>query len=583
MSEHLLWYPAPATVWTEALPIGNGALGAMCFGDATEAVLALNDETAWSGSPDSESLPPVVTAAEASDALALARTAIAEGRYVDADAAVTRLQHRHTQSFLPFATVRIRLESADGSRAAVHEYRRELDLETATHTVSAEVGGIAIVHRTWVSAPHGVLVHEIDASAAVNVAVSVDTPLRELRRETDTSSLSMLVRMPTDIAPPHDETPNPIRYTPGEASLEGALHLAVVSDGAPETSAIGARGARRIRIVLATDTTFTGIGQSPAGTAHTAAGSARARVAAAIEAGIDAVRVAQIADHAALYRRSELELPSPATERDTATRLGAVNQSSPVSLRDDPGLAALLFHYGRYLLICSSRPGGLPANLQGLWNDQLRPVWSSNYTTNINVQMNYWAAHTTALSETELPLIDLIGALAMRGEETAARLYGAPGWVAHHNTDAWAYTQPVGGGAHDPKWAFWPMAGLWLCMHLADRDRFGVTDAAARARSFQVVRSAAQFALAWLVELPDGSLGTSPSTSPENDFVTPDGGSGSVATSSTLDLTLIRPHLEYLVGLAGELGVGDDDVVEAARAALPLLPSVRGNRRRNDC
>ena len=233
----------------------------------------------------------------------------------------------------------------------------------------------------------------------------------------------------------------------------------------------------------------------------------------------------------------------------------------------------MLFHYGRYLLICSSRPGGLPANLQGLWNDQLRPVWSSNFTTNINVQMNYWPAHVTALSETELPLVDLIEALSIRGQETAARLYGAPGWVAHHNTDAWAYTQPVGGGAHEPKWAFWPMAGLWLCQHLAERDRFGVTNPEERVRSFRIVRSAAEFALAWLVTFPDGSIGTSPSTSPENDFETGHGHAGA-ATSSTLDLTLIRAHLEYLLHLAAELRASDDQVIDAARTALSKLPQV---------
>ncbi|QIG39415.1 glycoside hydrolase family 95 protein [Microbacterium sp. 4R-513] len=574
MSEHVLWYRRPATTWNEALPIGNGALGAMCLGGAADAVLQLNDETAWSGSPESASLPPVLSAAEASAAIAEAREAIAEGRNSDADAAVKRLQHRHSQSFLPVGSLRIRVASAMGE-GIVEEYRRELDLRTATHTVTAIVDGVGIVHRTWVSRPHHVLVHEIETSGPVDVTVGLESPLRVLRSRTVDGGGSLLFRLPADVVPPHDEDAHPIRYSDDQLCVEGAIHFAVVSDGPVTAKAdiVSARAVRRIRVVLSTATTFQAIGAAPTGTAKESDQRARARVAEAIVAGLATVREAQMADHAALYSRAELLLDAAPSDLDTAERLLALNDHTPIDLASDPGLVALLFHYGRYLLICSSRPGGIPANLQGLWNDQLRPVWSSNFTTNINVQMNYWPAHTTNLSETEEPLVDLIAALADNGRETAHRLYGAPGWVAHHNTDAWAYTLPVGNGTHEPKWAFWPMAGLWLCMHLADRDRFGVNDAEARRRAFAIVRSAAEFALAWIIRDQTGELGTSPSTSPENDFRTNAGATASVTSSSTLDLSLIRLHLAYLVELAEQLKVRGDDVVEAARAALAEIPA----------
>ena len=417
--------------------------------------------------------------------------------------------------------------------------------------------------------------HELDAEEAIDAVVSVQTPLTLIGSERQTASTMLLMRMPTDVVPPHDASDAPVVYADGEESLRGALYVRVITDGTFVSDEIGVhvRHARHISVVLATATTFTAIGRPPRGTSADVAATVRKRVETALQDGLERVREGQTADHARLYDRTELRLPAGPAGLDTAERLTRLNTSAPPDLRRDPGLAALLFHYGRYLLICSSRPGGLPANLQGLWNDQLRPVWSSNFTTNINVQMNYWPAHVTALSETELPLVDLIEALSIRGQETAARLYDTPGWVAHHNTDAWAYTQPVGGGAHEPKWAFWPMAGLWLCQHLAERDRFGVTNPEERVRSLRVVRSAAEFALAWLVTFPDGSIGTSPSTSPENDFVTGHGHAGA-ATSSTLDLTLIRAHLEYLLHLAAELRAPDDQVIDAARTALSKLPQV---------
>lgn len=572
MTEHELWYRTPAASWNEALPIGNGSLGAMCSGDGIETVLQINDETAWSGSPASESIPPVVAASTAAAALAAAREAIALGRYVEADLALKSLQHRHSQSFLPFGSVHIRMNPS--SAGHVTGYRRGLDLRTATHTIDAVIEGLQIEHRTWVSRPHQVLVHELDAAEPIDVDIAVQSPLNIVGREEEDASTLLLVRMPTDVVPPHDASDTAIAYTEGEESLHGALYARVITDGSctSDQAGIHVQDARRIRVVVATATTFTSMGRPPAGTSIDAAASARERVDVAIQAGWDAVRDAQRADHALLYDRTELRLePGPAGV-DTAERLERINLGSGADLDRDPGLAALLFHYGRYLLICSSRPGGLPANLQGLWNDQLRPVWSSNFTTNINVQMNYWPAHVTGLSETELPLVDLIEALSINGEETAARLYDAPGWVAHHNTDAWAYTQPVGGGRHEPKWAFWPMAGLWLCQHLAERDRFGVSGPEERVRFFRIVRSAAQFALAWMVTFPDGCLGTSPSTSPENDFDTGDGHSAGAATSSTLDLTLIRAHLEYLLRLGEDLGVHDDEVVDASRVALAKLP-----------
>ncbi|WP_308797793.1 glycoside hydrolase family 95 protein [Agromyces silvae] len=577
MTEHVLQFDTPARVWTEALPVGNGRIGAMCFGDARAMRLQINDGTAWSGSPRSESMPPVVSAEDASSAIAEARAAVDAGRFADAGEAVRRLQHRHTQSFLPFADLVIRVSAPPSGAPADGSYRRSLDLRTATHSTTSTVDGVHVEHRTWVSRPHGVLVHEIEADSAVDVAFELTTPLRELGRRTDTHAFGVLLRLPTDVTPPHDLSDDPVTYVEGELSLEGAIQVSIDTDGVVRESdgTTHVTAARRLAVFATTETTFVGPGQAPEGDATTAYERATERILSARAAGLAAVRRQQLADHAALYRRAELQLGSGPTRVSTAERLRAVNASDPVDVSSDPGLIALLFNFGRYLLISSSRPGGLPANLQGLWNDQMRPPWSSNYTTNINVQMNYWPAEVANLAETTAPLLDLIEAIAEHGRATAARLYDAPGWVAHHNTDAWAYTQPVGNGEHDPKWAFWPMGGLWLCRQFQDRLRFGRPGPDELERMYAIARGAAEFALAWLVRMPDGRLGTNPSTSPENEFTTADGQIAAVGNSSTLDLSLIVGHFALLEQLAESCGVTDDPVVSRAReAARELVPVV---------
>jgi len=372
MTEHVLWYRRPAETWNEALPLGNGALGAMCFGGATDALLRLNDETLWSGSPASELAAPVVTADEARDALAEARAAVADGREEDADRHVRRLQHRHAQSFLPFADLRLRIDGATSDE--VEDYRRELDLATATHVATGTRAGAGLSHRTWISAPHGVLVHELESDEPIDVRVELETQLRELGRVEIDTATTLLVQAPSDVTPPHDEVDEPVVYEDGVASVRGALHARIVTDGTPVRGGRVLR-ATRVTVVLATATTFTGMGRMPAGTERAAARRATGLVDAAIAAGLEDVRAAQLADHAALYDRTELSLRGePDPERDTAERLRDLAQDGTVDIRRDPGLAALLFHYGRYLLICSSRPGGLPATLQGIWNQTSAPT-----------------------------------------------------------------------------------------------------------------------------------------------------------------------------------------------------------------
>lgn len=595
---HVLRYDRPAREWTEALPIGNGFQGAMLFGGTAAERVQVNDGTAWSGSPMSEHLPPIVSAQDARAALAEARAAIAAARPVEADAQVRRLQHRYSQAFLPFADLEVGVTPAGARRwhRSAEDYERCLDLDSAVHRVRYTRDGIGVRQEAFASSPDRVIVHRLRTDAPVDVTVALTSPLRTLSwfgpggidaQNASPLELGLLLQLPSDVAPPHENSADPISWDPAPgASLRGAVTVGLLHDGtapAPQqlsSATLILRSVTELDIVIGTATTFTGVGLAPDGDAHTASARASAAVRGAFARGLDVVRRRQTADHQALYRRVSWqptagEGDANAEARPLDERLAAANAAGGHPLRHDHRLAPLLFHYGRYLLICCSRRGGTAANLQGIWNQELRPPWSSSYTTNINLQMNYWGADVANLPETLPPLLDLISALSRTGRESARQLYAARGWVAHHNTDIWAYSRPVGFGRADPRWAFWPFAGPWLVRHLHEHLAFGarsVSDPEAFARDvvWPITRSAAEFLLDWLIDMGDGTLGTAPSTSPENTYLTPDG-AVAASRSSTLDLSLARELLGSLLSLAGRLGY-EDEVTARARETIGHIP-----------
>ncbi|MEV6848012.1 glycoside hydrolase family 95 protein [Actinoplanes sp. NPDC051411] len=569
--ENLLWSETPAARWLEAYPLGNGRLGAMVHGTPGREHLQINDGTAWSGSPLNEAANSRIDPAAAASALDDARAAISRGEPSAADQRLRDLQGGWSQAYLPFADLHL---TAGESGGVVEAYRRELDLSTATCRVAYRLDGVETAWNSFVSRADGVLVLRLTARQPVGVRWEITSPLFVYGGEVDESGGSLLVRLPSDMPPPHEPDLSPVWDADPAAAVRGAVVLRVSHDG--RAVAGGADGVRHLDLVLATETSFAGIGAPPEGSAEQARQRAVARVSRALARGVDALVTRHEQAHAELFDRVTLDLGST-SDRPTGARL-----------RDgDPGLAALLFTYGRYLAICSSAAGGLPSTLQGLWNNEMRPPWSSNYTININTQMNYWAAETTDLAETVAPLADLLDALARAGAATARDLYRARGWVAHHNTDAWAFTAPVGRGRADPSWAFWPMGGVWLSRLLHEHVRFGASAEFARERAWPVLRGTAAFALDWLRRLPDGSMGTSPSTSPENHFLA-GGRPAAAGESSTMDLALIAGLFDALTSLAGRLDRddqaaspggaalsarrSDDPVVSSVREVRPLIP-----------
>jgi alpha-L-fucosidase 2 len=586
------WYSRPAENWVEALPVGNGRLGAMIFGGVRNERIQINDGTAWSGTPANERAEPRVTAANAKAALRRARQAVAEGDFAGSDAALQTLQQRYTQSYLPFADLWMTTAPSEPTHEASVSppvgYRRRLDLATALHTVEFDLAGYRVRREVFVSAPDDVLVLtiETDNPAGVDLDLRLSSELASTlpaERLLPGNAAGLLLRMPSDISPPVDNDPDPVSYSSDDAaSMHGAIALSWTHDGEPvfrtPSNEVAATGVRRAVVRLATKTTFVGLGHPPVGTAAQAFEHALDTVARAGQREVEDIRERQRADHARFFDRVSFEIAPPAgmtgdaASRPVDERLRDANATGAGVLVSDPQLAGLLFDFGRYLLISSSRPGGVPANLQGIWNDILQAPWSGNYTTNINVEMNYWQAEVANLSELTEPLFDLIEVLAVRGRETARRIYDAPGWVAHHNSDIWGYTQPVGRGRHEPRWAFWPLAGAWLLRHMWEHLLFGADDAFARNRAWEPVRSSAEFYLSWLVEAADGTLGTSPSTSPENNFRAPDGSIASSAASSTMDLVLISDVFMMTVALAARLGIPDDPIALRAAAALTRIP-----------
>jgi alpha-L-fucosidase 2 len=570
-----LWFDRPATSWFEALPLGNGRIGAMVHGGVEVEHLQVNDGTAWSGSPASERTGATVDAETAAAALSAAREAVATEDFDEAALQLQRLQHRHTQSYLPFVDVRIGSAVSQAASGKVTEYRRSLDLASASYSLRYRVDGHEVRRHVFISHPHDVAVVTIgtDHPAGLDLSIALGSLLRITGSGNTADDAWLTLRLPADVSPTHDEGEEPVSYSDEPAaSMAGAVALSWKHDGRALPRGTAATGVHEAAIVFSTRTTFAGIARRPAGSAREALATARGRVSAAFEEGIEAVRRSQRADHGALYDRVRISTGSmPTVDLPTDQRLRRGNADPRGVLSVDPALAGLLYNFGRYLLISCSRAGGLPANLQGIWNDQLQPPWSSNYTTNINVEMNYWPTEVANLAELASPLFDLIDGLTVTGAATARLIYDAPGWVAHHNTDPWAYSQPVGGGRHDPRWAFWPLAGAWLVRHLWEHLLFGAGDDFA-CRAWPPIRSAAEFFLHWLVELPDGSLGTVPSTSPENGFAQPNGLDASVGASSTMDMVLIADLFRMVAALAERLGLDDDPLVLRAASALPRIP-----------
>ncbi|SFA94843.1 alpha-L-fucosidase 2 [Cohnella sp. OV330] len=576
-----LQYDKPAAAWTEALPLGNGRLGAMQFGGAERERIGLNEDTLWSGYPREVNNPAAL------QALPRVRELVRAGKYAEADLACKEMMGAYTQSYLPLGDLHLRMGHGDICR----DYRRSLDLGDAVSRVEYSVGGIRYARELFASHPDQALVLRLTASepGAIDLHATLDSPLRHAAGAED-GRLVMRGTAPEHVDPSYYETDRPIVYADGDdaKAMRFACCLqAIACGGSVSVAADGlrVRGANAVTLIVAAATGFAGPTRVPGTDGRDAGAIAIALAGHAAAQPYEELKAAHIADYRALYDRVKLELGgkkrSFGADADTSKGTGA-GSVAPTGLptdewlaaygADDPDFATLLFQYGRYLLIASSRPGTQPANLQGIWNASTRPPWSSNWTLNINAQMNYWPAETANLAECHQPLLDFIGTLSRSGRRTAQLHYGARGWVAHHNADIWGHAAPVGDFGHgDASWTMWPMGGVWLAQHLWERFAFGRDEKYLRDTAYPIMRDAALFVLDFLIEDEQGYLVTNPSTSPENRFLTPDG-PASVSMASTMDLSLIWDLFTNCIEAAQALGIDGEFAAELAQARDRLCP-----------
>ncbi|SDL17674.1 alpha-L-fucosidase 2 [Glycomyces sambucus] len=526
-------WAAPAAAWEEATPLGNGRIGAMAFG-GPDARYQVNDATVWSGFPDgpARELDRLRKGGAGPERLAEVREAIAARDLDRAEALLLTFEGRYTQEYLPLADLRATLRDAVAATPA-----RVLDLDRAVLEEAFTVGGAAVLRRSWTSAPAGALYVEITADAPViDLDLALTTPLRMTCHAAD-GLLTVEADVPCDGAPLHEPGEPAHRYGPDGGYAAAAV--AFDTDGARTETAV--RGATRVLLAL---TTASRAEDWLAGGANRAA-------------AWDAVDRATVRARARRRARAALAAADPLGDH-VADRAGLTKARFDIGGRrdgtwdvdrdllngtDDALKATAAAEWGRYLLASASREGGSAANLQGIWNRETRPAWSSNYTININTQMNYWAAPALGLDDPFEPLIALVERIARNGEPAARELYGARGWVAHHNSDLWGWALPVGNGHGAPSWAIWMTGGVWLCHNLWDRYEYSGDTALLRERIWPLLRGAAAFCLDWLVDTGAG-LGTSPSTSPENQYTRPDGRPAALGLTATMDLFLIRSLLE---------------------------------------
>ena len=428
-----------------------------------------------------------------------------------------------------------------------HNYERSLDLSEGVAAVRYEVGGNLYEREAFVSAPdRALIIHmSVRGRGKLNLEIALRSHHPSLSSHDDEGTLWLEGRAPTHVVPHYWPEEPAVVYSEGSGlRFVTGLGLNVVG-GELERAASGSlrvEGADEVTLFLTAASGYTAYDLPPVEDPVILRDVCRSVLLRLQGKPYSLLRARHADEHKALFNRCWLHLGGDgATKAATDERLQGLRDGNA-----DEGLFALLFHYGRYLLMSSSRPGSEPANLQGIWNDQVRPPWSCNWTTNINAQMNYWPAETTNLAECHEPLIALITDLSRAGVSTATDFYGCRGWVAHHNVDLWRSTWPVGNGGMHPYWVNWQMGGAWLCQHLWEHYSFS-GDRGFLRRAYPTMREAAVFLLDYLVEGPDGKLVTCPSTSPENSFFTPDGNEAAVSAASTLDVWLTRDLFHHCI------------------------------------
>jgi len=523
-----LWYRQPAQEWAQALPVGNGRLGAMVFGGTEHERLQFNEDTLWTGKPHEYQHEGAV------EYLPIVRRLLFEGRQNEAETlALERMMSvpLRQEKYQPFGDLLLHFPN----HGEPGDYRRELDIDSGLAKVRYRIGETMFTREVFSSFPDQVIVVRLscDKPGQLTFTAKMDSPHSDIQTlVVDKSTLALRGQLCDYV-----ENRTKIKRS---SVLKFEAHLRAIVEGgnlAVDSEKIDVAGADAVTLILAAATSyknFRDVSGDPAA-------ACRRAIETAADKNYNALRKAHIADHRDLFRRVALELgATEAAEQPTDERIESF------AGQDDPQLTTLYFQFGRYLLIASSRPGAQPANLQGIWNDRLEPPWDSKWTTNINTEMNYWPAEVTGLSECHQPLFDLLDDVASSGRKTAKVHYGCRGWVLHHNTDLWRGTAPINASNH----GIWVTGGAWLCKDLWEHYAFTGDKKFLKKRAYPLMKGAALFFVDFLIEDPKtGWLISTPSNSPEI---------GGLVAGPTMDHQIIRDLFTNCIEAAGILGVDKD-------------------------
>ncbi|MCR5478190.1 MAG: glycoside hydrolase family 95 protein [Lachnospiraceae bacterium] len=545
MKEHLLSYTRPAENFSEALPLGNGRLGAMVYGRTGRERISLNEDSVWSGGPRSRVNP------DAQEGLREVRELLKKGKISQAEqTAMAKMAGvpEGSRHYMPLGDLSLLMDHGDGE---ITQYRRTLDLETATARITYAAGGVTFRREILASHPAQVLLIRLSASEPGRVSFSCGLGGRDDYY---------------DNCRPCAE--NGILYTGGTGSADGIFFAAAVyavsKGGSVRTvgGEVRVEGAEEALVAVSARTSFY---------LEDYRQQAMADARDALKQSWEDLYGAHVADYQSLYRRVSLSLQDPGQEGDTNAGKEALptdQRLKAVKDRDDIGLMELYYNFGRYLMISGSRPGTQPLNLQGIWNEDMWPAWGSRFTVNINTEMNYWPAESGNLSECHLPLFDLLQRVCENGRRTAREMYGIErGFVCHHNTDIWGDTAP------QDKWipaTIWPMSGAWLALHVFEHYEY-TQDLGFLKAHYPLIKEAAAFFTEFLTEDDKGRLVTNPSVSPENTYRLPGGAEGKMCIGPSMDSQILTCLFRDTIRATELLGT-DADFADTLRELLPRLP-----------
>nr|WP_304226962.1 glycoside hydrolase family 95 protein [Phocaeicola plebeius] len=565
-----LWYETPAEDWNQALPVGNGRIGAMIFGEIDKEILQLNENTLYSGEP-STMFKDIKITSEMKDSVV---NLLKEGAYQKASNLVCNnwLGRLH-QYYQPFGDLHI----VNNKEGKVSNYKRELNLSEAIHKTIYNLGNICYEREVFASNPDNVIVIHLscDKENGIDISVNFSYAHPTAYQLSENGKLILRGQAPGYVERRTfeqmenwgDEYKHPELYDEngkrkfdkrvlygdeigGMGMFYEAQLLPICPDGKIEYSDRGIRVSQTTEVyfLLAMATSYAGFNKSPSREGENPRYIVENTLRKVIGSDYEKLKERHIKDFGSLFNRVSLQLESSSEQMALPTD----ERIKRFLEHEDSDLAAVLFQFGRYLMISGSRVGGQPLNLQGIWNKDIVPAWNSGYTMNINTEMNYWPAEVTNLSECHEPLFRMIKELAISGSETAKKMYGIPGWVAHHNTSIWRESVP---NDNVPSASFWPMAQGWLTSHLWEHFQFTQDKQFLKDTAYPLMKGAAEFYLNWLVKDEKGYLLTPVGVSPENTFFSPQGESVALSMGPTMDMSIIRENFLITIESAKLLGV----------------------------